>query len=418
MNPPETMQTGNAAPDAFQISQLRHPADVSEFLRFLGDLRRSSGLTSLIVCVNKPAVLFPNAAVPISAIIDTLRRDGVSVTTRTTAQGPMVDSFCSPLEATPVELHAAIDPLSRVWRFSEDGVYDLVTTIVKSICERVECAPGVIDSLNWSLNEIMDNVLQHSLQPHGYVMAQVHTDTRRIAICVCDLGQGIFESFRGSAHHPSTAADAITLAIREGVTRDPNIGQGNGLFGLVRIVKTSGGRLSITSGPGSIFMLGDQARTFNRLPFLSPNRHGTIVDFQIDGGTAANITEALGGFSPTNLIFEAIESGDCAHNIIVRDHSHGTGTRKSAEMLRNFVVNTLTEFHGKVVLDFAGLGVVASSFADELVGKLMVRLGLFGFQQAIELRGMNATVQSIVNRSVAQRMAQSLLPNTNTTDDT
>ncbi|MEH1847777.1 MAG: STAS-like domain-containing protein [Nostoc sp.] len=71
-------------------------------------------------------------------------------------------------------------------------------------------------------------------------------------------------------------------------------------------------------------------------------------------------------------------------------------------------MNVINEGASKVILDFSGIAVIASSFADEFIGKLVVQYGFFGFQRLISLKGMNETVQGILHRSVAQRMMESI----------
>ena len=74
---------------------------------------------------------------------------------------------------------------------------------------------------------------------------------------------------KDSEHHPRTTIDAITLAIQEEVTRDKNIGQGNGLFVLHSIVKQGMGKLVITSGKGSYTYNNGYVRTYDNLPLIS-----------------------------------------------------------------------------------------------------------------------------------------------------
>ena len=83
----------------------------------------------------------------------------------------------------------------------------------------------MLDSIEWALNEVMDNVIQHSNSSHGYVMGQLHTNRKYIAFTVFDTGQGIYNSLRQSEHAPRNSIDAITLAIKEEVTRDKKIGK-------------------------------------------------------------------------------------------------------------------------------------------------------------------------------------------------
>ena len=91
-------------------------------------------------------------------------------------------------------------------------------------------------------------------------MGQHLKDSHRIAISIFDYGRGILKSFKDSNYHnmPRTAKDAITLALQEKVTRDPNVGQGNGMWGLSELVLNNGGLLRIISSEAGIqFNSGD-----------------------------------------------------------------------------------------------------------------------------------------------------------------
>jgi hypothetical protein len=87
-------------------------------------------------------------------------------------------------------------------------------------------------ALEWSVNEITDNVLNHSNSEIGGLV-QVSTlqlSKKRIEYIVADAGVGIPRTLRATHRHLTSDADALDHAIREGVTRDKNVGQGNGLF--------------------------------------------------------------------------------------------------------------------------------------------------------------------------------------------
>jgi hypothetical protein len=51
----------------------------------------------------------------------------------------------------------------------------------------------------------------------------------------------------------------------------------------------------------------------------------------------------------------------------------------------------------RIVIDFNRVSVVSSSFADELIGKLVVELGFTGFTQRIQLTGMNDLIAPVVD---------------------
>ena len=59
-----------------------------------------------------------------------------------------------------------------------------------------------------------------------------------------------------------------------------------------------------------------------------------------------------------------------------------------------------------VDLDFADSTVISSSFADEFVGKLFVRMGALRFTREIRFSGVTPTVQSVLDKAILQRVQQ------------
>ena len=57
-----------------------------------------------------------------------------------------------------------------------------------------------------------------------------------------------------------------------------------------------------------------------------------------------------------------------------------------------------------VQVDFSGVPVTSSSFADEAFGKLFLQIGPMQFMQRIKLINMVDTVESLINRAIQQRM--------------
>ena len=106
-----------------------------------------------------------------------------------------------------------------------------------------------------------------------------------------------------------------------------------------------------------------------------------------------------------NLRMEAMENDRGEHEIIVQNVAHGTGTRRSAIAVKTLVLNTFEEGASRIILDFSGVGMISSSFADELVGKLVIHFGFAGFCQKVLLRQMNPTIQALIDHSVMQRLS-------------
>lgn len=208
---------------------------------------------------------YPSAAVPVAAILEYARSKGLraGMTGSPTLLEKM--SVRNPIEASVSNL-SENDPLSRVWVYFDDRQANHITSAyMDTIRRRVVCKPGVLEALERCLYEVLDNVMQHAETGQGFVMMQLHPQSHRLAFGVADAGLGVQRSLATSdAYKPKTSFDALTLAIKEGVTRDKVANQGNGLFGLFRIIEQNNGRLTMRSGRGRMRLQGDRVTSAPR----------------------------------------------------------------------------------------------------------------------------------------------------------
>ncbi|MBL7796328.1 MAG: DUF4325 domain-containing protein [Saprospiraceae bacterium] len=391
------------------VDAMDHPIIVSNLLHALFEATAKKGYGDVVLDFRNVERVFPNVAVPLAGIIDYyVRYREVSFRFDNLPKFLQSTSMDAPKDIADHVGLLKTSPMNIVWRFASDaGVNLLCNELIASVSQSIVCEEGVIDAMMWCLNEIMDNVLQHSGNEYGFIMGQIHKKSRHISFCVYDNGQGIYNSLKSSKHAPTTAIEAIKLSIQERITRDSKVGQGNGMWGLSEIVKNNSGMLSILSGPGLYFRSNGHIETKNDLTYLDAKHHACLVDFQLNYDKRISLTEALKGHKPVNYRTEYFE--DDSGTVVYRlaDAETGTGTRKSGEKIRNDLINLYNDSKKGIVIDFEGIAVVSSSFADELVGKMIVYFGFFGFNQIVRLKNMNPTIQAVVERSVAQRMAES-----------
>jgi hypothetical protein len=391
------------------IIRMNHRRVASDFLEAVKNGIRQGYEDFNVIFSTEDRRVFPNACVPMAGIINHFSKSVVF----NFVDVPDFVSQTYILNPLNIDDHENIldrAPLNKAWMFrNSEEVTALLNAFIKEISQKVVYEEGVREGLTWCLSEVMDNVLQHSNTSHGFVMGQIHKSTKHIAFCIYDSGRGIYNSLKTTKHAPRNPLDAITLCIKEGVTRDKDIGQGNGMWGLHNIVKSNSGSLTITSNSASYMLKDREIKTYHNLPDISRDIGSTTVDFQIDFDKAISIAESLGGYTPVNLDIEEMEND--RGNIVYRlsEKSSGTGTRQSGERIRNEVINIYNEARKVIEIDFAGISVISSSFADELIGKLIAEYGLFGFMQIFRLKNMNDIIQTIVNRSVSQRMAEKFI---------
>ena len=389
------------------LSSLTHPRVVYEFINHINVIGNSDN-KNLILNFKNVSGAFPNVSVPIAGIIENMILKGFCFEFYYLTDYLKKLSIKSPLRVQENKELAKKSSLDKIWKFeSAEDIYLLINSFVDELSQIIVCEKGVLEGFEWSINEVLDNVLQHSSKSFGYVMGQVHPKTKHFVFCVYDTGQGIYNSLLSSSvHKPNSPVEALKLAVKEGVTRDKKIGQGNGLWGLHQIVSENIGILNITSNSACYNLTNNKFKTYGNIPQLFID-NGCIVDFQIDYGKEISISKALGGYQPVNTKVETLEDDFGKIVIYLHEKDSGVGTRKSGEKIRNELINIYKQSGNNITLDFAKINIISSSFADELMGKLVTEFGFYGFNNIFKLKNMNSNVQSIVQRSVAQRMMES-----------
>ena len=373
---------------------LRECKRVSAGGRVVFDLRDAEGF-------------YPSIAVPAVAFIQHFREAGARIEIANASVVAEIMSIRNPLEATPANLSEANEHLSRLWAyFDHQQANALTSAFMDTMRRKVECEEGVLEALEWCLYEVLDNVMQHSKSDSGYAMLQLHVRSKRLAVCIADTGIGVQRSLASSPlYRPKTAFDALTMAVREGVTRDKASNQGNGLFGLVKIVEQNMGKLQIRSGRGKMVLQNNRFTGSNDQQVIGPDHHGAILDFQLKVDKPVSLGNAL-NYEPVNLYLESLESEQGEHVISIRGQAGGAGSRAAARELKILIMNVLNQGVSHVALDFEGQAVVSSSFADEVIGKMFAEMGYNTFNQRIHLRNMNPTVGTLVDRAIARRLSQ------------
>ena len=395
------------ASNRLRFFSLRNPLTVGSFLHELR-IGMARGFEEFELDFGSVNAAYPNVCVPIAGLLDHYRSVDIDFSYTGAKDFLASTAILQPLAVSDCQPELAKRPLNTVWKYSTaEDVSLLVNAFLQEVSRSAVCESGVIEGLEWCINEVLDNVLQHADVECGYVMGQIHPTTRHIALCIFDSGRGIFNSLKASRHAPRTPLDAITLSMQEGVTRDNNVGQGNGMWGLHNIVRANSGSLGISTGKAMyrISHANDEPSISEKIPFVSHDKHCTTVDFQIDFERPIAVAQALGGYEPVNFRVEDLE--DNAGNIIypLANRSTGTGTRMSGIAIRNELLNLSRQSSNVIILDFSDVAVVSSSFADELIGKLVADVGFISFTQRFRLRNMNDFVEAITNRAVAQRLS-------------
>ena len=99
------------------------------------------------------------------------------------------------------------------------------------------------------------------------------------------------------------------------------------------------------------------------------------------------------------------ESNENIHFIMLEE-AKSFGTRPAGTPIRTKLNNLYKMNKGnKVYIDFYGIPLISSSFADEVFGKLFVEIGPLGFMQGFEFVNISLTVRQLIDKAIAQRIS-------------
>ena len=132
----------------------------------------------------------------------------------------------------------------------------------------------------------------------------------------------------------------LEAAIRQGVTRDKTLGQGNGLFGSYQVCSHSNGTFSLESGWGRLEFGGQRRRaTTATVPF-----DGTLVAAQINCSDPRLLAEALqfGGrphvpLDHVELFYEQHDRDEVL--VAMTKETRSFGSRMAGTPVRNRLMN-------------------------------------------------------------------------------
>ena len=291
----------------------------------------------------------------------------------------------------PLQRYRDVDELNRIFRI-----------LIRRLFEETEMAPGVFSALEWSIYEIADNVLTHAGAHSGWIQLVTQRESGLLELVVSDAGVGVRDSLLPAFPDIENDVDAINLALTKGVTRGLEHGLGNGLAGVERVSEAGRGWLTLQTQEGATVV-----REGSRNDESRPSHPGTVVALTIPTNCEIDVESALWGpVTPSleNTYLEADGVGNFNVEFRVASECPVVGTRATARAARVKVKNLLNAFpHDDLVLDFDGAGSMASSFADELVGRLSEELGEDQFTSRIKFRGLHGMNESTIAAVVAQR---------------
>lgn len=406
--------------DRNQISFTRGvgPRAHREFMWCLHDCREK-GYEEIEIDLTACETAFPDGMLPLIAGVDALRREGLEISVVLPADLELERLFINtnwahllqPDRYDPSETTHVRHVAARRFADAEQQQHLVNEAVNVLLGGMTALQRDDLAALEWSINEITDNVLNHAqCELGGILQVSTFEGSRKVAVGVADSGIGILASLRQG--HPDLRGDvqAIYRALEAGVTRHSDAGQGNGMAGVLRIATMSQGMVDITSRRAQIVYREGESRHFRRRK--NQEFPGTFVYTEIGLDTDFHLSEAL-GFSgtphrPVDVVEALYETDDASAVVLrLRDEAVGFGSRLAGRHLRTKCLNLMEAEPDKpLILDWDAVPLISSSFADELVGKLFADLGPLAFGARVRNVGMKTVVYGLIDKAITQRVVQ------------
>ncbi len=188
------------------------------------------GYQDMVLDFSKCQAAFPSGMLSILSSADTLRRDTIDISISLPEDTKLERLFLNTNWAHLLEperfqksdtVHDRHMASQRFTDFEQQQA--LVNMLMDIVMRNMILDRRIIAGLEWSINEITDNVLNHAMcKEGGIIHVSTFRDSHKVAFGVSDSGRGILASLREG--HPSlqTDAQAIDEAMKAGITRDPD----------------------------------------------------------------------------------------------------------------------------------------------------------------------------------------------------
>lgn len=168
----------------------------------------------------------------------------------------------------------------------EADVNGVTSAISDLLAKTMHLSPGAKHKIDYSVGEIVDNIIQHSAAGSpGLVGAQYYPNRKFADICFADCGIGIVASMRENPSYSDTSdGDLILKAFEHGTGQwygHPQFGTGmvsagEGLAGLSELVGRLGGHVWVVSHDHSAVVDGDGAH-----PMTGVTYPGTVIVMRV-----------------------------------------------------------------------------------------------------------------------------------------
>lgn len=160
--------------------------------------------------------------------------------------------------------------------FDKSGIID---NLIKICIKEIGSPHGAVNALSLAIEEIIDNIEQHSEAKYGWINAQFYPTKGYLDICILDRGITLLGNYQKNGISISDDTEALKNALEGLSTKLPESVRGSGLRTFTNMIRGAfEGQMVMISG--SAIAYADKKQEPN-VQKLSINWQGTIVAIRI-----------------------------------------------------------------------------------------------------------------------------------------
>ncbi|MDD2982180.1 MAG: hypothetical protein PHQ74_02220 [Crocinitomicaceae bacterium] len=232
----------------------------SEILKLLPDLNQS--WDEIIVDFSKSKFVVPHFLGPLSCVLHKKSQEGVEITVINAVPYLSTIHFFNGTNAVLFENKVDLSYYNNktylpiihfptgLLTVDADKRIEILSAVNTLLKAQLKLPNNVLEAFYYFLDELTQNIVDHSKQNFGTVFAQFYPEKGYLDLSICDVGKGIFESYKMSdKFFPSTNEEAINYAVFGKSTKDIPESRGYGISTSKKmLVKGLKGKFLLMSG--------------------------------------------------------------------------------------------------------------------------------------------------------------------------
>ena len=186
-----------------------------------------------------------------------------------------------------IQLYFEGSPTPEIFTFDSESINDECNAIVSTLLKIHDIELSVVQSFNYCLYEVLDNVLTHSGKKSGILVSRYAAEKQQIQVLVADDGMGIHRSLtENDLYKDLTEAEALQHVILDKVTDGK--GMGFGLYSTKNLITFAGGTLVIASGQHKLVYDGLRSSVCE-----NEKTEGTVVYLAVNANREINANDVV-----------------------------------------------------------------------------------------------------------------------------